>query len=102
YIIVSLREIRQYQKLVDLAIPRTPFRRLIREIADHFKTDLCFQATALEALQEATETYITELLGISLLAAIHANRITLMKKDMDLVKAIRAQNGRLDGHVGNL
>jgi histone H3 len=37
---VALREIRKYQKSVDLLIRKAPFARLVREIAQDFKTDL--------------------------------------------------------------
>jgi hypothetical protein len=40
---VALREIRRYQKSTDLLIRKLPFQRLVREIAQDFKTDLRFQ-----------------------------------------------------------
>src|SRR5205809_5586928 len=49
---VALREIRRYQKSTDLLIRKLPFQRLVREIAQDFKTDLRFQGTAILALQE--------------------------------------------------
>lgn len=52
---VALREIRKYQKSTDLLIRKLPFQRLVREIAQEFKTDLRFQSTAILALQEAAE-----------------------------------------------
>jgi len=33
-------------------------QRLVREIAQDFKTDLRFQSTAIAALQEASEAYL--------------------------------------------
>ena len=35
---VALREIRRYQKSTDLLIRKLPFQRLVREIAQDFKT----------------------------------------------------------------
>ena len=55
---VALREIRKYQKSTDLLIRKAPFQRLVREIAQDFKTDLRFQSTAVLALQEASEAYL--------------------------------------------
>jgi len=49
---VALREIRKYQKSTELLIRKLPFQRLVREIAQDFKTDLRFQSTAIMALQE--------------------------------------------------
>ena len=54
---VALREIRRYQKGTELLLRKLPFARLVREIAQDFKSDLRFQAKALEALQHATEDY---------------------------------------------
>ena len=51
---VALREIRKYQKSTELLIRRLPFQRLVREIAQNFKTDLRFQSTAILAMQEAS------------------------------------------------
>merc|ERR1711963_528154 len=52
---VALREIRKYQKSTDLLIRKLPFQRLVREIAQDYKTDLRFQSAAIGALQEASE-----------------------------------------------
>ena len=54
---MALREIRRYQKGTELLLRKLPFARLVREIAQDFKSDLRFQAKALEALQHATEDY---------------------------------------------
>lgn len=58
---VALRDIRRYQKSTELLIRKLPFQRLVREIAQNYKNDLRFQATAIEAIQEASEMYLTEL-----------------------------------------
>ena len=51
---VALREIRRYQKSTELLIRKLPFQRLVREIAQDFKTDLRFQSAAIGALQVNT------------------------------------------------
>eukprot|EP00798_Chlamydomonas_sp_ICE-L_P001584 gene1583-biopygen14425 len=58
---VALREIRKYQKSTELLIRKLPFQRLVREIAQDFKTDLRFQSSAVLALQEAAEAYLVGL-----------------------------------------
>src|SRR5271154_4790536 len=58
---VALREIRRYQKSTELLIRKLPFQRLVRDIAQDFKTDLRFQSSAVEALQEAVEAYLVSL-----------------------------------------
>ena len=55
---VALREIRKYQKSTELLIRKLPFQRLVREIAQDFKTDLRYQSSAVAALQEAAEACV--------------------------------------------
>lgn len=86
---VALREIRKYQKSTDLLIRKLPFQRLVREIAQDFKTDLRFQSTAILALQEASEAYLVGLFEDTNLCAIHAKRVTIMPKDIELARRIR-------------
>lgn len=54
---VALREIRRYQKSTELLIRKLPFQRLVREIAQDFKTDLRFQSAAIGALQARNGTF---------------------------------------------
>ena len=63
----------------------------MREVANDFKSDLKFQATALQALQEAAEFYLVSLLEDTNLCAIHAKRITIMPRDMQLARRIRGE-----------
>ncbi len=88
---VALREIRRYQKSTELLIRKLPFQRLVREIAQDFKTDLRFQSTAIMALQEASESYLVSLFEDTNLCAIHAKRVTIMPKDMQLARRIRGE-----------
>ncbi|XP_054567919.1 uncharacterized protein LOC103291094 [Eptesicus fuscus] len=67
---VALREIRRYQKSTELLIRKLPFQRLVREIAQDFKTDLRFQSSAVMALQEACEAYLVGLFEDTNLCAI--------------------------------
>ena len=86
---VALREIKRYQKSTELLIKRLPFQRLVKEIAQNYKSDLRFQASAVIALQEATESYMVSLFQDTNLCAIHAKRVTIMPKDMQLARRIR-------------
>ncbi|KAH9529252.1 Histone cluster 1, H1b [Dermatophagoides farinae] len=85
---VALREIRRYQKSTELLIRKLPFQRLVREIAQDFKTDLRFQSSAVMALQEASEAYLVGLFEDTNLCAIHAKRVTIMPKDIQLARRI--------------
>lgn len=88
---VALREIRRYQKSTELLIRKLPFQRLVREIAQEAKTDLRFQSTAIAALQEAAEAYLVSLFEDVNLCAIHAKRVTIMVRDIQLARRIRGE-----------
>lgn len=89
-----MREIRREQKKSDkVTIPKLPFQRLVREIAEECKEGVRFQASAIEALQEASEQYVTELLEEAYEMSIHRGRITLMAKDVELCRKIRKNHG---------
>ena len=86
---VALREIRKYQKSTDLLIQKQPFRRLVRQVAVNINNTIRFQESALLAIQEASEQFLTQLLEEGNLCAIHAKRVTLMPRDIQLAKRIR-------------
>ena len=65
--------------------------RLVREIAQDFKTNLRFQAKVVSALQEASEAYLVSLMEDTNLAAIHAKCVTIMPKDIQLARGIRGE-----------
>ena len=89
---VALREIKKYQKSTSMLLPCAPFQRLVRSICSGIDSDLRFQAQALLALQESSEAYLTGVFEDANLCAIHANRVTVMKKDMELARRIRGEN----------
>ncbi|KAI2656533.1 histone H3.3 [Labeo rohita] len=78
-------------KSTELLIRKLPFQRLVREIAQDFKTDLRFQSAAIGALQEASEAYLVGLFEDTNLCAIHAKRVTIMPKDIQLARRIRGE-----------
>ncbi|PPQ76221.1 hypothetical protein CVT26_008390 [Gymnopilus dilepis] len=86
---VALREIRRYQASTDLLIPRAPFQRLVRELTYTFKLEVRFRPAALQALQEAAEAYVIEILEHANAAAVHAKRVTVQQKDLRFVCRIR-------------
>jgi histone H3 len=85
----QLREIKKYQSTADLLLPRAPFERLVREIAQAKSADVRFRPSAVEALQEAAEAFVIGMMEDGLLCTVHARRVTLMRKDMDLAERIR-------------
>jgi histone H3 len=96
---VALREIRRYQKSTELLIRKLPFQRLVREIAQDFRSDLRFQSAAIGALQEASEAYLVGLFEDTNLAAIHAKRVTIQPKDMQLARRLRGETGGGSGYI---
>ena len=89
---VALKDIRHYQGSTALLIRKLPFQRLVREIAQDYKTDLRFQSVAVLCLQEATEAYLVKLFDDTNLCAIHARRVTIMPKDIQLARRIRGEH----------
>ena len=84
----ALNDICHFQKTSALLIWRLPFQRLVREIAQDYKTDLPFQLAAILCLQEAKEAYLVRLFDDTNLCAIHARRVTIMPKDIQLARRI--------------
>ncbi|POO01297.1 histone H3/CENP-A [Trema orientale] len=79
------------RRLYRLRLQRNMEERLVREIAQDFKTDLRFQSSAVAALQEAAEAYLVGLFEDTNLCAIHAKRVTIMPKDIQLARRIRGE-----------
>jgi histone H3 len=92
---VALREIRRYQKSTELLIRKLPFQRLVRELIQDVRGDLRFQPASLLAAHEASEAYIVGLFEDTNLCAIHAKRVTIMPKDIQLSRRIRREPERV-------
>ncbi|KAK3717288.1 centromeric DNA-binding histone H3-like protein cse4 [Vermiconidia calcicola] len=96
---VALREIRRYQKSTDLLMAKLPFARLVREVGldvAPISADITrWQSQAIQALQEAAEAFLIHLFEDTNLCAIHAKRVTIMQKDIQLARRIRGAWGGL-------
>ncbi|KAK1751644.1 putative histone H3 protein [Echria macrotheca] len=89
---VALREIRKYQSSTDLLMAKLPFSRLVREIALQYVPageEMRWQSQAIQALQESAEAFLIHLFEDTNLCAIHAKRVTIMQKDIQLARRIR-------------
>ena len=82
----ALKDIRHFQGSTALLIQKLPFQRVVREIAQDYKTDLRFQSVVILCLQEAAEAYLVKLFDNANLCAIHARRVTIMPKDILLAR----------------
>ncbi|KAJ8273766.1 hypothetical protein GJAV_G00105290 [Gymnothorax javanicus] len=86
----ALMEIRKYQKSTELLLRKGPFSRVVREVCQTFSIlHLRWQAMALLALQEASEAFLVRLFSDANLCAIHAKRVTLFPRDIQLARRIR-------------
>ena len=73
---------------------RLPFQRLVRKIANAFKSDLHFQSSAIMALQEASETHLVGFFEDTSICAIHAKRVTIFPKDIQLARRVSGERTR--------
>ena len=64
---------------------------MVKEVGYKIKSDLRWQSTAILALQEASEAYLVGLFEDTNLCAIHAKRVTIMPKDIQLARRIRGE-----------
>lgn len=89
---LALKQIKQLQNSTDLQIPRIRFHRLVREITQtYFEDSFKYQPAALNALQEAAEAYLIYLFEDTNLCCIHARRVTIMPRDIQLARRIRRE-----------
>eukprot|EP00117_Sycon_ciliatum_P049836 scpid92674/ scgid35276/ Histone H3 len=90
---LAFKEIRRYQKSVNLLIPKAPFQRLVAEIIRNHGA-FRLQVAALSAMQEAAEAFLVSLFEDTNMCALHANRVTIMPKDIELARRIRGDYRR--------
>lgn len=88
---LALREIRKYQSNGDLLLRKLPFQRLVRELALGFKPDVRMQRGAVLAIQEAAEAFLVALFEDANACAMHAKRVTLMPRDVELARRVRGE-----------
>lgn len=90
---IALKEISRLQNTTSLLIPRIRFHRLVRELTFQVThgEHMLYQAAALIALQEATEAYLTYLFEDANLCCVHAKRVTIFPRDMNLAQRLRQE-----------
>ena len=87
----ALREIRHYQRATNLLIPRATFARVAADILATIDSSKKLQPNAVEALQNVTEAFVVDLLSDANACAVHAKRVTLQVKDIQLARRIRGE-----------
>ena len=88
---VALRDIKRYRKGTEMLIRKLPFQRLVREIAQTSKDGVRFAASAVLAMQEATEAHLVNLFADTCLCAIHGGRVTIQPRDLQLARRLRGE-----------
>ena len=115
---LALKEIRHYQATTGPLLAYAPMRRLCKELVQKVQVDRCTKVrwdqlkagaalpakanitvhnvskAAVQALIEAGEVYLTNILHDGYMCAIHSKRFTLQKKDIDLARCIRGDTDR--------
>jgi len=92
----AIQEIKTYQRSTDLLIPRASFERLVREVlsnipyTDHIQR---MEPRAIEALQEAAEAFIVEIMDETNLMTLHRFAQTISPRDMALALSLRERHG---------
>nr|ARC76712.1 Cid5 [Drosophila littoralis] len=90
------REVRTLQRSPHFMIPRLSFGRVVREIMlQHTETPYRITVGALEALQSATEMFLTQRFQDSYLMTLHRSRVTLEVRDMALMAFVCKLHGQL-------
>lgn len=88
----AIREIKKFQKSTDLLFPKLPFQRMVRSMVlgrSIDDTGIRFQSNAISTLQEATERHLISFYEDAYSCANHAKRVTLMKKDLQLIRRLK-------------
>lgn len=85
-----IAEILHYQSTVENLLLKRPFLRLVKEILAKVQMDkqmpvYRMQCAAIRSLQEATESYIIDLMNDASVCALHAKRVKVSPKDFELV-----------------
>jgi histone H3 len=97
---VALREIRKYQKSTEALLPKRPFQRLVREIAESIPRSMTnepmrFTRQSLDALQEAAESYMVNFFEDAYFHTVTNKRIELGPKDIHFVKKLRGKDSNI-------
>ena len=88
---VALREIKNIQKSSKLLLQKAPFQRLVRASLEKQKQSLRFKQTALEAMQEACESYLVGVFEGAVILQLHRGKKTLTWKDLNYTRRIRGE-----------
>jgi len=82
---VALRNIKKLQTTTNLLIQKGPFRKLVKQITADMGVSILYKKKAIEALQEAVESYVIEKFKHASKHAAHAKRKTISIADLQML-----------------
>jgi histone H2A len=89
---LALRAIRYEQKHSDTPVwAYLPFKQLVAEIAQDFKTDLEIEPAFVKAMYDKLEAYLVGLLEDANLQTLHRSDVTVRPKDIQISRRIRGE-----------
>ena len=87
---MALREIKKYQKSIELLMAKAPMSCLVCKIMDKYTDRVTrIQGQALMALQEASKVLLSLIFLDIVYCMVHAKPITIQVKDMALAIRLR-------------
>ena len=85
----ALEEIKHYQHTTQLLIPESYFQKVVKDITKTINPTITFEYSALLALQAACEAVAIGTFEDGNLLCLHANRVTVMSKDIILSEILK-------------
>ncbi|CAG9322295.1 unnamed protein product [Blepharisma stoltei] len=91
------KDIRKYQSSTELLLGKKAFKKLLLDVSLGLTKDssLKWSKLAVEAMQHSAEDFLVGLFEDSNLCSLHAKRVTLLVKDMQLARRIRGRFEKL-------
>ena len=83
-----LRELRRIERHMQPALPRLPFQRIVRQIADNNRIRFRWTPSALLCLQEAVEDWMIEFFVDGYVLVAYAHRAIVTNKDFFTRRAL--------------
>lgn len=91
--VVQLRHLRRYERnlATQKSIPRRAICREVKAVLTALRPsgEFKIQAVALEAIHESAESFLLAWFEAAYLCTVHANRVTVMQKDFELIKRMK-------------
>lgn len=90
--LVPVRDLKKYRNSECLVLPTAPLRRVCTDILKKTKSACHLSQDAMEALQQAAESFLIGLFKDTQLCALHVKRSTIRAEDMQLCRLLRGRD----------